>query len=62
MPDWIWAALALVMIIEGIGPLLMPNKWRAYLQQVAQSEPNQLRQMGGTLVVIGSVCLYFIVN
>ena len=52
----------MVMIIEGIGPLFVPNRWRQYLRQVAESEPGQLRQIGGTLVVIGSVCLYFIVN
>ena len=62
MPNWFLAALAMVMIIEGIGPLFVPNRWRQYLRQVAKSEPGQLRQIGGTLVVIGSVCLYFIVN
>ncbi len=62
MPNWFWAALAMVMIVEGIGPLFVPNRWRQYLKQVAESEPSQLRQIGGTLVVIGSVCLYFIVN
>jgi uncharacterized protein YjeT (DUF2065 family) len=62
MPNWFWAALAMVLIIEGLGPLLIPNRWRQYIRQVADSEPGQLRQIGGTLVVIGSVCLYFIVN
>ena len=58
--DWLIPALALVLIVEGIGPLLFPNKWRNYLLQVSQQPSNQLRQMGGVLVIIGTlILLYF---
>mgnify|MGYP001022728059 CR=1 FL=1 len=46
--EWLLPALALVLIIEGIGPLLFPNKWRNYLLQISQQPSNQLRQIGGT--------------
>lgn len=38
MADYWWAALGLVLIIEGIGPMLFPNKWRSYLKK-SQSNP-----------------------
>ncbi len=60
--DWLWTALALVLLIEGIGPLLFPNKWRNYLLQISQLPVSQLRQMGGSLVVIGLVSLYYLLR
>lgn len=58
--DWLWPALALVLIVEGIGPLLFPHRWRLYLLQICSQPTNQLRRMGGTLVVIGLVSLYYL--
>lgn len=58
--DWLWQALALVLIIEGIGPLLFPNRWRLYLQQVSEHPSNKLRQLGGVLVVTGLVSLFYL--
>ena len=57
--DWLLPALALVLIVEGIGPLLFPNKWRNYLLQVSQQPSNQLRQMGGVLVIRGTLLLLY---
>jgi uncharacterized protein YjeT (DUF2065 family) len=54
-------AFALVLIIEGVGPMLFPNKWRNYLQQMVEQPPNQLRSIGGTLVTIGIVSLIFLI-
>jgi|TARA_R110002126_G_scaffold102437_2_gene234502 uncharacterized protein YjeT (DUF2065 family) len=58
--DWLWPALAIVLIVEGIGPLLFPTRWRLYLLQISQMPTNQLRQTGGVLVVIGVVCLFYL--
>lgn len=57
--DWLLPVLAIVLIVEGIGPLLFPNKWRNYLLQVSQQPSNQLRQMGGVLVIIGTLLLLY---
>ncbi|WP_158771913.1 MULTISPECIES: DUF2065 domain-containing protein [unclassified Paraglaciecola] len=51
---------ALVLIIEGLGPMLFPNKWRNYLQQMVEQPANQLRSVGGVLVTIGLVSLFFL--
>lgn len=55
--SWFIPALAMVLIIEGIGPLLFPNKWRNYLLQISQQPSNQLRQIGGVLVIFGTLLL-----
>jgi uncharacterized protein YjeT (DUF2065 family) len=57
--SWFLPALAMVLIIEGVGPLLFPNKWRNYLLQISQQPSNQLRQIGGVLVILGALLLLF---
>lgn len=56
----IFIALAVVMIIEGLGPLLFPVKWKSYLMQVSAQPADQLRTVGGVLVTIGVVSLFFL--
>ena len=53
-------ALALVMIIEGLGPMLFPTKWKMYMMQVSGQPAEQLRTIGGVLVTIGIVSLFFL--
>ena len=60
MTDTLLIAFALVFIVEGIGPMLFPNKWQSYIRQIAEQPTNQLRSMGGVLVTIGVVCLFFL--
>ncbi len=55
MWDAIWLAVGLVFILEGVGPLLFPNRWANYIQQIAAEGPTVLRRIGGVLVVIGVV-------
>jgi uncharacterized protein YjeT (DUF2065 family) len=55
-------AFALVLIVEGLGPMLFPNKWQQFIQQLSQQPSNQLRTMGGVLVTIGIVCLYYLLG
>ena len=52
-------AFALVLILEGIGPMLFPNRWRNYMQKLAAQSSNELRSLGGIMVVIGLVILWF---
>ncbi|WJG09074.1 DUF2065 domain-containing protein [Aliiglaciecola sp. LCG003] len=53
-------ALAMVFVIEGIGPMLFPNSWKNYLSQVASQPSEQLRTIGGAMVTIGLVALFFL--
>lgn len=50
-------AIALVLILEGAGPLLFPNKWRRYLSELSNQNQQVLRRMGGALVTAGVVML-----
>ncbi|WP_350609718.1 DUF2065 domain-containing protein, partial [Pseudoalteromonas sp. 41-MNA-CIBAN-0057] len=43
-------AFGLVLIIEGLGPLLFPNKWQKYLLELSTQKQNVLRRLGGCLV------------
>ncbi|KXI27559.1 DUF2065 domain-containing protein [Paraglaciecola hydrolytica] len=60
MLNTLLVALALLLIFEGLGPMLFPNKWQKFIQQVAQQPLNQLRSMGGVMVVIGIVSLIYL--
>ncbi|WP_368873035.1 DUF2065 domain-containing protein [Shewanella algae] len=50
-------ALGLVLILEGVGPLLIPNRWRRYLLEVASQPTAIMQRLGGVLVVAGIVIL-----
>nr|WP_136252719.1 DUF2065 domain-containing protein [Ningiella ruwaisensis] len=58
----ILAALCLLLIFEGIGPLVLPNKWQQFMREMSEQPPEVLRRIGGVLVVIGSVSLYFLLS
>lgn len=59
MADYWWTALGLVLLIEGLGPMLFPNKWRSYLQKIAEQPTAQMQQVGGILVAAGVLLLFF---
>ncbi len=59
MADYWWAVLGLVLGIEGVGPLLFPNKWRSYLKKIAEQPTAQMQQLGGILVTAGVLLLFF---
>ena len=50
-------AVGLVLILEGLGPLLFPNKWKKYLLELSTQKQNVLRRLGGGLVTAGVVLL-----
>lgn len=53
-------AFGLVLIIEGLGPLLAPRGWRNMISQLSQQQDNQLRRVGGCLVVAGAVIVFML--
>lgn len=55
MATSIWLALGLVLIFEGISPLLFPKGWQNMLKQLSSLHASQLRRVGGCLVVAGVV-------
>lgn len=52
------AALALVLIFEGMLPFLSPERWRRTLEMIRGLNDGQLRNMGLFLISIGALLLY----
>ncbi|WP_076539146.1 DUF2065 family protein [Shewanella sp. UCD-KL21] len=50
-------AMGLVLVLEGIGPLLFPQQWKKYLAEFSMQNKNTLRRLGGCLVSAGIVLL-----
>lgn len=54
--DW-GQALALVLIIEGLLPLLLPSQWRVMLTQVMRWQDGQIRFFGLCCLLSGMLLL-----
>lgn len=54
------AAIALLCLFEGVMPLLFPRYWQHMLAELSQLPTNRFRQIGGGLVTIGLVILYWV--
>ncbi len=54
------AAIALVLVIEGLLPALNPSGWRETMVRLAEMESETLRKMGLMSMVAGAVLLYLI--
>jgi uncharacterized protein YjeT (DUF2065 family) len=55
--DSLWIALALVLVIEGLGPLLFPGAWRRMFSQMLTLRDGQLRFMGLLSIAVGLLLL-----
>ena len=60
MNSTIWMALALVLVLEGLGPMLYPGGWRKFIAAMVKLPDNVLRRFGGGLVVAGIVIYYMV--
>ncbi|MEI6549477.1 MAG: DUF2065 domain-containing protein [Betaproteobacteria bacterium] len=49
----ILVAIALVLIFEGLLPLISPPKWREMFNQLLQLEDGQIRFFGLAIVLLG---------
>jgi uncharacterized protein YjeT (DUF2065 family) len=53
-----WSALALVLVFEGILPLVSPGGWRRAFSRLQQLRDGQLRFFGLCSIVLGIVLLW----
>ncbi|SDI68606.1 hypothetical protein SAMN04488540_102414 [Ferrimonas sediminum] len=51
-------ALGMVLVLEGIGPMMLPKQWRSMVTEMSRQPDHLLRRLGGVLVTIGGVILY----
>jgi hypothetical protein len=54
------AALALVLIFEGLIPFFSPQGYKNMVQQMATMPPQTLRNVGLVLMVLGVIFLYLV--
>ena len=52
MPDSLWAALALVLVLEGLLPFAAPNLWRESFRRLLALTDGQLRFVGLVSITI----------
>jgi uncharacterized protein YjeT (DUF2065 family) len=58
MWETLLAAVALMLVLEGIIPFLYPHKWRNMVAILAQISDKQLRIMGFVSMLLGVLLLY----
>ena len=60
MPETFLAACALVLVLEGLLPLVAPHAWRDAFRRLTDLSDGQLRFIGLISIVIGIVLLAFL--
>ena len=53
MPDSLWTAFALVLVVEGLLPLLAPRLWRESFAKLVTLTDGQLRFVGLASILMG---------
>jgi uncharacterized protein YjeT (DUF2065 family) len=56
--DAFWAALALVLVFEGLLPFISPRGWRNAFQRLLLLQDGQLRFFGLCSILLGLVLLW----
>lgn len=57
MADWLWAALALMLILEGAMPFLSPGLWRQVFERALRLTDGQIRFLGLSSILMGLLLL-----
>lgn len=57
MTDILWAGLAMMLIFEGLLPLLAPQAWRETMARILSFKDGQLRFVGLASVIGGLILL-----
>ena len=55
-----WAALALVLVIEGLFPFLSPMGWREMFTQLLALRDGQIRFVGLLCIAVGLALLWLL--
>lgn len=58
--DDLWAAIALMLIIEGMMPFINPGTFRKMLSAVNDMEDRNIRVLGAIWIGLGLLALYWV--
>ena len=56
----LWQALALMLVLEGLLPLVSPVRWRRMFEQILQLGNGQVRFFGLCSVLCGLILLWLV--
>ena len=51
--DWLWGALALMLVLEGLLPFFSPRAWRQVFERATRLSDGQLRFIGLSSMLAG---------
>ena len=60
MWDTLLIAFALMLVLEGILPFLLPGIWRDTFKKLTETGDNQVRFIGLTSMLLGVLLLYLV--
>jgi len=60
MLDTLLIAFALMLVLEGILPFLLPGIWRDTFKKLTETGDNQVRFIGLTSMLLGLLLLYLV--
>jgi uncharacterized protein len=60
LSDSLWAALALVLILEGLLPFISPGAWRRVFSEMLQMRDGQIRFFGLLCLVAGATLWWLV--
>jgi len=58
--DALWLALGLMLVFEGLMPMLAPARWRQLFSQLLQMQDGQIRFFGVFMVLLGLVLVWLL--
>ena len=62
MVDLLWTSLALVLVLEGLLPLVAPRVWRDAFRRLTELSDGQLRFVGLAALATGLAALLLLQN
>ena len=60
MADLLWTSLALVLVLEGLLPLVAPRVWRDAFRKLTELSDGQLRFVGLGSMLVGLAVLFLV--
>jgi hypothetical protein len=58
--DTLLLAFGLMLILEGLLPMLSPRRWRSLFEQMLQLQEGQIRFFGVLMVVFGLLVIWLL--
>lgn len=58
--DLLWAAMALMLVFEGLFPFLSPTGWRRTFERLLAMQNGQIRFFGLVSILLGLGLLWFV--